>query len=233
MTLALPVVAIAVGDLGTAVVLVATAAVVPSTWPASSASSSWARPDLRCCWWWVAVLHKPYRVQRIIGYVDPEYTLLETIGLKEKVKHYAESSNSTKDPSYQVRQSKIAVGSGGVFGLGLSRGKQKLFFLPEAHTDFIYAVVSEELGLLGATAILVGFMVICWRGFRLYWIAADDFGRNLALAITAGLVIQALINMSVVLDIAPTKGIPLPMISYGGSSLSSTLISMGLLLSVE
>ncbi len=232
LALGVPVIAIAIGDLGTAVVLVATAAVVfyvaglERKFFAGAAGLTLILVSL-------AVLAKPYRVQRIIGYVDPEYKLLEMVGLKEKVKRYAESSNSSRDPGYQVRQSKIAVGSGGLTGLGLMRGKQKLFFLPEAHTDFIYAVASEELGLVGSTALLVGFMIICWRGFRLYWIAADDFGRNLAVAVTACLVIQALINMSVVLDMAPTKGIPLPMISYGGSSLSSTLISMGLLLSVS
>ena len=113
------------------------------------------------------------------------------------------------------------------------QGKQKLLYLPEAHTDFIYAVVGEELGLWGCTALLGGFLVIFWRGLRLFWVAPDDFGRYLALGLTASIVIQAFINMSVVLDLAPTKGIPLPMISSGGSSLLSTLMALGMLLSVS
>jgi cell division protein FtsW len=125
------------------------------------------------------------------------------------------------------------VGSGGVLGLGLMEGQQKLLYLPEAHTDFIYAVVGEELGLWGSSAVLIGFFLILWRGLRLFFIAPDDFGKYLALGITASVVIQALINMSVVLDMGPTKGIPLPMISYGGSSLLSTLVSLGMLLSVS
>ncbi|MCC7496281.1 MAG: cell division protein FtsW [Bryobacterales bacterium] len=232
LALGLPVFAVVVGDLGTAVVLLATAAVV--FYVAGLRRRYFIGAGIiTVMLLFAAAVHKPYRLQRLIGYVDPEYKLLDMVGLKDRVKRYAESSNSSRDPSYQARQSKIAVGSGGVTGLGLMRGKQKLFFLPEAHTDFIYAVACEELGLVGGGLLLAGFMFICWRGFRLYWIAADDFGRNLALAITSCLVIQALINMSVVLDIAPTKGIPLPMISYGGSSLLSTLISMGLLLSVS
>ncbi len=125
------------------------------------------------------------------------------------------------------------MGTGGALGVGLMQGRQKLLYLPEAHTDFIYAVVGEELGFLGCTALLAGFLTILWRGFRLYIYAADPFGRYLALAVTTSVVFQALINMSVVLDMGPTKGIPLPMISYGGSSLLSTLISLGLLLSVS
>jgi cell division protein FtsW len=105
--------------------------------------------------------------------------------------------------------------------------------LPEAHTDFIYAVVGEELGLFGASAVLFGFLIILWRGFQIYWTVGDDFGRYLALGATISVVIQALINMSVVLGMGPTKGIPLPMISAGGSSLMSTLICLGLLLSVS
>jgi cell division protein FtsW len=142
------------------------------------------------------------------------------------------SSLATRDTAYQARQSKIAVGAGGVLGVGLMQGKQKLLYLPEAHTDFIYAVVGEELGLWGCTAILAGFFVILWRGLRLFWVA-DDFGRFMAVGIVASLMIQALINMSVVLDMGPTKGIPLPMISYGGSSLLSTLTSLGMLLSIS
>jgi cell division protein FtsW len=179
------------------------------------------------------VASKPYRVARVIGYVDPHYTLVDKINPGGQLKAYVHSSLATRDPAYQARQSKIAIGSGGTLGVGLMQGKQKLFYLPEAHTDFIYAVVGEELGLWGAMALLVGFFLILWRGFRLFWLAPDDFGKYLALGITASVVIQALINISVVLDMGPTKGIPLPMISYGGSSLLSTLASLGMLLSVS
>ena len=113
------------------------------------------------------------------------------------------------------------------------QGKQKLLYLPEAHTDYIYAVVGEELGIWGTSGLLIGFFIILWRGLRLFYVAPDNFGRYLALGVTVSVVVQALFNISVVLDVGPTKGIPLPMISYGGSSLLSTLISLGLLLSVS
>jgi cell division protein FtsW len=150
-----------------------------------------------------------------------------------QLKDYLARSSYNKDPGYHVRQSKIAVGSGGVAGLGLMEGRQKLFYLPEAHTDFIYAVVGEELGLAGCAGLLAVFMVILWRGLQVVRSSTDDFGRLVALGVTTVVVVQALINMSVVLHLMPTKGIPLPMISYGGSSLASTLISMGMLLSVS
>jgi len=108
-----------------------------------------------------------------------------------------------------------------------------VYYLPEAHTDFIYAVVGEELGLVGCLGVLAGFLIILWRGLRLCWVATDDFARYLALGVTAAIVVQAMVNMSVVLDLVPTKGLPLPMISQGGSSLASSLASLGLLLSVS
>lgn len=185
-----------------------------------------------------AVAAKPYRIVRLFGFVDPEYRILETdlvkaIDPESKLRAYVEQSAHSKDPGYHVRQSKIAVGSGGIFGRGLMDGKQKLYYLPEAHTDFIYAVVGEELGLAGCLAVLTGFLIILWRGLRLCWVVTDDFARYLALGVTAAIVVQAMVNMSVVLDLAPTKGLPLPMISQGGSSLLSTLTSLGLLLSVS
>jgi cell division protein FtsW len=127
----------------------------------------------------------------------------------------------------------IAVGAGGPLGVGLMEGKQKLMFLPDAHTDYIYATIGEEMGLWGTSAILVGFLVILWRGARLFVLARDDFGKYLALGVTVTIVVQALMNMSVVLDLVPSKGFPLPLISFGGSSLLSTLICMGMLLSVS
>jgi cell division protein FtsW len=149
------------------------------------------------------------------------------------VRSYIGNSNTTRDPGYQIRQAKIAIGSGGALGLGLMQSRQKLLFLPEAHNDTIYAVIGEELGLWGASAVLAGYFVIFWRGFRLFWMAREDFGRFLALGISISLLVQALINISVVLGMGPAKGIPLPLISYGGSSLLSTLISLGILLSVS
>jgi cell division protein FtsW len=134
---------------------------------------------------------------------------------------------------YQIIQSLIAVGTGGVWGKGLMNGVQKLFFLPEPHTDFIYAVISEELGLVGATLVLVCFVVIAWRGLRVALRAPDSFGSFLALGLTTMVAVQAFVNMSVVLSLLPTKGIPLPFVSSGGSSLLINLVGMGVLLNVS
>jgi len=179
------------------------------------------------------IVHKPYRLKRVVQFIDPQYKLLDKFDPKGRVKGYLSESLVAKDTNYQVDQSKIAVGSGGVHGLGLMRGKQKLLYLPEAHTDMIYAVVGEEFGLVGTGMVLLAFIVIFWRGIRASVLVPDEFGRYLALGITLALGIQALMNMSVVLGMGPTKGIPLPMISYGGTSLLSTLASIGVLLNVS
>jgi cell division protein FtsW len=181
----------------------------------------------------LAIFSRGYRVGRIIAYVDKDYTKISLIDPNGVIKSYVERSSSVRDANYQPRQSKIAVGTGGILGVGLMQGRQKLMFLPDAHTDFIYATVGEELGLWGSTAVIAGFLVILWRGARLFVLARDDFGKYLALGVTLSIVVQAFINMSVVLDMAPTKGFPLPMISFGGSSLLSTLTSLGMLLSVS
>lgn len=181
----------------------------------------------------VGIATKPYRLSRVIQFVDPDDKIVPALDPAGHIKNYISNSNTTRDPGYQIRQAKIAVGSGGVLGLGIMQGRQKLLYLPEAHTDCIYAVVGEELGLWGASAMLFGFFVIFWRGFRLFWLAKDDFGRFLALGISLSFLVQALINISVVLGLGPAKGIPLPLISYGGSSLLSTLLSMGILMSVS
>jgi len=181
----------------------------------------------------VAIASRGYRLGRIIAYVDPDYSKIELVDPHGWLKSYIQRSTSVRDASYQPRQSKIAVGTGGVLGIGLMQGKQKLMFLPDAHTDFIYATVGEELGLWGSTAVIAGLLVILWRGARLFLLARDDFGKYLALGVTLSIVVQAFINISVVLDMAPTKGFPLPMISFGGSSLLSTLASLGMLLSVS
>jgi len=224
--------AVVVADLGTAVVLMATAAAVFFV-------AGLERKYFKIAFLVTALLltaaivSRPYRLKRIVDFVDPEYKIINVVNPDGQILRYLERAKVTGDSGYQARQSRIAVGSGGVFGQGLMKGSQKLFYLPEAHTDFIYAVVGEELGLFGSFLLLGGFVVILWRGFRLYWIALDDFGRYLAVGISFSIVFQAFINMTVVLDLGPTKGIPLPLISYGGSSLLSTMISLGLLLSVS
>ncbi len=223
---------VVVADLGTAVVLAATATVVFFV-----AGLEW-----RYCFVALAVallgvvffvVSKPYRLARIVGFVDPEYNIISKFDPRGKVKEHVQRSLVSRDTKYQAQQSKIAVGAGGPAGLGLMQSKQKLFYLPEAHTDFVYAVVCEELGLLGSLGVLAGFIVILCRGIRTTVLAQDDFGRYLALGITTALAVQAFMNMSVVLDLMPTKGIPLPMISSGGSSMLSTLMSLGLLLNVS
>jgi cell division protein FtsW len=133
---------------------------------------------------------------------------------------------------FQLLQSLIAVGSGGFTGVGLMESKQKLFYLPEAHTDFIYAVICEELGFIGAVIVITLFAVYAWRGLRAAFNAPDGFGRMLALGVTAMVLSQSLINFAVVLGMMPTKGIPLPFVSYGGSSLLAMLLATGVLLNV-
>jgi cell division protein FtsW len=155
----------------------------------------------------------PYRMERILAFLNPE-----------------------ADPQgrgFQMLQSLIAVGSGGLTGVGLMDSRQKLFYLPEAHTDFIYAVLCEELGFIGGLAVVMLFAVFAWRGFRTAMNAPDEYGRLLAGGITAMIVLQAMINLSVVIGLMPTKGIPLPFISYGGSSLMVMLLATGVLLNIS
>lgn len=223
---------VVVADLGTALVPVITAVVV--FWVAGLERKHMLRlTAVGIALALVAVCSRGYRLGRVISYFDPDYSLIETLDTHHVIRNYVQSSSSIRDAGYQPRQSRIAVGTGGVLGVGLMQGKQKLMFLPDAHTDFIYATIGEELGLWGATAVLAGFLVILWRGARLFVLARDDFGKYLALGVTVTIVVQALINMSVVLDMGPTKGFPLPMISFGGSSLLSTLLCLGMLLSVS
>lgn len=223
---------VAVADLGTAVVLVATAILVLFVAGVAYRYLAFclAIGLLMGC---VFIAIKPYRLARAIAFVDKDHKLLAHIDPKGRILRYAKDTASTSDPGYQQLQAKIAVGSGGVFGAGLMESKQKLLFLPEAQTDFIYGIIGEETGLFGSALLLGAFVVILWRGLRTYATAVDDFGRYLALSVTVTVVVQALINISVVLDLLPNKGIPLPFISYGGSSLLSTLVLMGMLLSVS
>ncbi|MFQ5816341.1 MAG: putative lipid II flippase FtsW [Terriglobia bacterium] len=159
------------------------------------------------------IVRVPYRLERIRAFLDP--------------------AADPQGGGFQILQSLLAVGSGGVTGVGLMDGKQKLFYLPEAHTDFIFAVIGEELGLVGAGLVVVLFGIFCWRGLRVAMGAPDNFSRLLATGVTAMVTWQALINVSVVLGLLPTKGIPLPFISYGGTSLLVMLLATGLLLNVS
>jgi cell division protein FtsW len=153
-----------------------------------------------------------WRARRLVAFINP----------------FADPQGS----GFHIIQSLIAVGTGGPRGLGLMEGKQKLFYLPEPQTDFIFAVISEELGLIGAVCFVVAFAFFCFRGLRAAWNTRDNFARLLAVGITAMIGIQAFFNISVVLGLLPTKGIPLPFISYGGSSLIVTLACVGVLLNI-
>jgi cell division protein FtsW len=224
--------AVVVADLGTAIVLVGTAAVVfivAGLEPRYIVIAG-VVGFLGCC---AAIAQKPYRLVRVISYVDPQFKVVDKVDTHGWIRAQMKKSITARDTNYQTEQAKIAVGSGGPFGVGLMQGRQKLFYLPEAHTDTIYAVVGEEFGLFGSAGLLVGFVIILWRGIRATLLIPDEFGRYLALGITTMLVIQAFFNMSVVLGMVPTKGIPLPMISFGGSSLLVTLASLGILLNVS
>ena len=154
-----------------------------------------------------------YRRQRILAFLDP---WADPLGY-----------------GWQMIQSMIAVGTGGIFGRGLMGGVQKLFYLPEPHNDFIYSVIGEELGLVGASLVLLCFCVITWRGLRAAMRAPDRFGAFLAIGLTTMVAFQAFFNISVVLGLLPPKGIPLPFVSAGGSSLLINLVGMGILLNVS
>lgn len=180
-----------------------------------------------------AVAAKPYRLVRVVTFVDPQLKVVDKFDRHGWIREQMKKSITARDTNYQIDQAKIAVGSGGLFGVGLMQGRQKLFYLPESHTDMIFAVIGEEFGLLGSTLVLIGFMIVLWRGIRATVLIPDEFGRYLALGITTLIVIQGFFNIAVVLGIVPPKGIPLPLISYGGSSLAVTLVSMGILLNIS
>jgi len=152
---------------------------------------------------------------------------------RDRIEAFLNPWSDAQGSGYQLIQSLIAVGTGGLTGVGLMEGQQKLFYLPYPFSDFIYAVIGEELGLLGAAAVLFAFLVFLWRGARAAWEAPDHFGTYLAAGLVLSIVMQAMINVSVVLGLLPTKGIPLPFISAGGSSLLATMVAVGLLLNVS
>ena len=199
-------------DLGTSVDigLVATAILFAAgmSWKWLAAGAAAALPLL-----YLLITHVSYRQARLTAFLDP--------------------GSDPQGAGFQLMQSLIAVGSGGFTGVGLMESKQKLFYLPEAQTDFIYAVIGEELGYIGAMLVLALFVVYGWRGLRAAFAAPDGFGRLLALGITAMVLCQALINFAVVLGMVPTKGIPLPFVSYGGSSLLVMLLATGVLLNIS
>jgi cell division protein FtsW len=232
LAVGLVILAVVVADLGTAVVLGGTAAIVffVAGLELRYCAIAAAVASIGVC---IFIATSPYRLARVVKFFDPEFKVVNQFDRKGRIKAQLEKSLTTRDTNYQLQQSKIAVGAGGPAGVGLMNGKQKLLYLPEAHTDFIYAVASEELGMIGSVGLLAGFFVIFWRGWRTSLRMNDDFGRYLALGVTAVVVVQGLINMSVVLGMMPTKGIPLPMISSGGSSLLSTLASLGILMNVS
>ena len=162
---------------------------------------------------YVLLTSAEYRRRRLLAFLDP-----------------------WEDPlgdGFQLIQAQIAVGTGGMFGQGLMAGVQKLFYLPYPHTDFIYAVIAEETGLLGASIILLCYCVIVWRGLRVAVLAPDRLGALLAVGLTTMVVLQAFVNISVVLGLLPTKGIPLPLVSAGGSSLLVSLAGLGILLNIS
>jgi cell division protein FtsW len=160
-----------------------------------------------------AIASEPYRMKRWMAYLDPwAYR---------------------KDIGYQLTESLMSIGSGGVTGLGLGDGRQKLYFLPEAHTDFIFAIIGEELGLLGVAAVVALYAIILWRGIRAALGATEPFGTYLGLGITSLIGFQAIINMSVAMGLVPTKGLTLPFVSYGGCSLIVLMAASGVLLSIS
>ena len=159
------------------------------------------------------VAGSPYRMKRITAFLDP----------------WAHRH----DVGYQVAESLMSIGSGGVFGLGLGDGRQKLFFLPEAHTDFIFSIIGEELGLVGVVAVIALYAVVIWRGIRAALNATEPFGTYLALGVTVLLGFQSVVNMAVAMGMVPTKGLTLPFISYGGTSLVISLAATGVLLSIS
>jgi cell division protein FtsW len=160
-----------------------------------------------------AIASSPYRMQRVLAFLDP----------------WAHRH----DVGYQVAESLISIGSGGTFGLGLGDGRQKLFFLPEAHTDFIFAIIGEELGLCGVALVVGLYALIIWRGIRASLAAGEPFGTYLGLGITALIAFQAIVNMCVAMGLVPTKGLTLPFVSYGGSSLVVLMGALGFLLSIS
>lgn len=161
------------------------------------------------------------------------YTLIFNVGYRmQRLKTYWDPWKDPYNSGYQIIQSYLALGSGGLFGVGLGEGKQKLFFLPEAHTDFIFSILGEELGFAGGAAVIALFAALIWLGFVISLRAEGAFAKYTALGITIMIGMQAVINISVVTGLLPTKGIPLPFVSFGGSSLLVNMMSIGILMNI-
>jgi cell division protein FtsW len=188
---------------------------------------------ITACIMFVAGLELRYLGYASLASLIPLYFLIFRVAWRwDRIKAFVNPYSDPQGKGFHIIQSLIAVSTGGITGLGFMEGKQKLFYLPEPHTDFIFAVTAEELGLLGSLVLLSLFGIFLWRGVRTALRTQDMFGRLLAVGITSMVVVQAFINISVVLGIMPTKGIPLPFVSYGGSSLFVTLACVGVLLNI-
>jgi cell division protein FtsW len=161
----------------------------------------------------LAITQTDYRLKRLLAFLNPW--------------------RDPSDTSFQLIQSLLALGSGGPSGVGLGSGQQKLFYLPEPHTDFILAVIGEETGLVGVSLVLILYALLVYRGIRIAQKAPDRYGTYLAFGLTLVIGLQALINGAVVMGVLPTKGLPLPLISYGGSSLLTTLAALGILMNIS
>jgi len=198
-------------DLGTALVC---AAVLMAMLYLAGMQMKWIAVALACAApvMYYMLFHVAFRRARMVVFLNPEA--------------------DPKGAGFHILQSLIAVSTGGIHGRGLMEGVQKLFYLPEPHTDFIFAVICEELGLIGAIAVVVLFCVVGYRGMRAAVLSTDPFARFLAFGLTTAILVQAFFNMSVVIALLPTKGIPLPFISSGGTSVFVTLACMGVLLNV-
>ncbi len=188
---------------------------------------------IAACIFYVAGLRMRYFAYTFGASLVPLYVLIFRVAWRrDRILAFLNPYADRQKAGFHIIQSLIAVGTGGLTGTGLMEGKQKLFYLPEPHTDFIFAVTAEELGLVGAMFIVTLFAIFLWRGMSASWRTDDLFGRYLAVGITSMVVLQAFINISVVLGMMPTKGIPLPLVSYGGSSLFVTLACVGVLLNI-
>ncbi len=188
---------------------------------------------ITACIMFVAGVQLRYLGYACVAAMLPLYFLIFRVAWRwDRIKAFLNPYSDPQGKGFHIIQSLIAVSTGGITGLGFMEGKQKLFYLPEPHTDFIFAVTAEELGLLGSLVVLLLFGIFLWRGVRTALRTQDTFGRLLAVGITCMVVVQAFINISVVLGLVPTKGIPLPFVSYGGSSLFVTLACVGVLLNI-
>jgi cell division protein FtsW len=202
-----------------------------------------AQPDLgtaiacaaiTVCIMYVAGLDMKYLGYAVLGSLLPLYFLIFHVAYRRaRIFAFLNPYSDPQGRGFHIIQSLIAVSTGGITGTGLMEGKQKLFYLPEPHTDFIFSVTAEELGLIGGLVVVALFATFLWRGVRTALRTQDLFGRFQVVGITSMVVVQAFINISVVLGMMPTKGIPLPFISYGGSSLFITLACVGVLLNVS